>query len=54
MEAEALSLMLNGKKTEVICKDPTFRGFVLGTLPEISIINPEDSNLLGSPIRGLQ
>ena len=54
VEAEVLGLMLNRKKTELICKDPTYRGFVLGALPVVCIIHPEDANLLGSPIGGLQ
>ena len=53
VKAEALGLMLNRKKTELICKDPTSRGFVLGALPGVCIISPEDANLLGSPIGGL-
>ena len=54
VEAEALGLMLKRKKTELICKDPTSRRLVLGALPGVCIINPEDANHLGSPIRGLQ
>ena len=46
--------MLNRKNTELICKDPTFRGFVLGALPGVCIINPEDANLWSSPTGGLQ
>ena len=46
--------MLNGKKTELIGMDPTSRGFVLGALSEVCIINPEDANLLGFPVGGLQ
>ena len=54
VEAEALGLMPNRKKTELICKDPTSRGFFLGALPGVCIINPEDANHSGSPIGGLQ
>ena len=54
VETEALGLMRNRKKTEFICKDPTSREFVLGALPGVCIINPEDANLLGSPIGALQ
>ena len=36
VEAEALGLMLNREMTELICKDPTFIGFVLGALPGVS------------------
>ena len=54
VEVEALGHMLNRKKSELICKDPISRRFVLSVLPGIYIINPEDANLLGSPIGGLQ
>ena len=54
MEAEALCIILNRKKVELICKDPTSRGFVLGALSGVCIINPEGTNLLGSPLRGSQ
>ena len=39
VEAEALGLILNRKKTELICKDPISRRFVLGALPGVCIIN---------------
>ena len=52
LEVEALCIILNRKKTELISKDPTSRGFVLGALPGVFIINPEDANLLGFPIGG--
>ena len=54
MEAEALGLMLKRKTIKLICEDPTSRGFVLGALSGVCIINSEDANLSGSPIGGLQ
>ena len=54
IEAEAFGLMLNGKKTELSCKDPTSRGFVLDVLPGVCITNPMNANFLGSPIGGSQ
>ena len=54
VEAEALGLILNRKKTELICKDHISRRYVLGAFPGVCIINPEDANLCGSPIGGSQ
>ena len=35
VKENVLGLMLNRKKTELICNDPTFRGFVLGSFPGV-------------------
>ena len=53
VEAEALGLILNKKKTELICKDPTSRGFVLGALPGVCIFPPRGCQPCGLSYRRL-
>ena len=49
-EASKLGLRLNRSKPELICSDHTIRGIVLSALPGLHVVNPEDAELLGSPL----
>ena len=49
-EASKLGLRLNRSKCELICSDHTTRGIVLSALPGLRVVNPEDAELLGSPL----
>ena len=50
-EASNLGLRLNRGKSELICFDHTTRGIVLSALPGLRVVNPEQTELLGSPLR---
>ena len=49
-EAAELGLLLNQRKSEVICGDQFTRDTFLASIPEASFIDPADAFLLGSPI----
>ena len=53
-EVSNLGLRLKGGKSELICFDDTTRGIVLATLPGLHAVNPEQAELLGSPLGGCQ
>ena len=49
-EASNLGLQLNKGKSELICFEHTTRGIVLSALPGLHVVNPEQAELLGSPL----
>ena len=49
-EGAALGLLLNERKSEVICKDTAARDSILSSIPGAQVIDPASASLLGSPI----
>ena len=52
-EAAELGLLLNHRKSEVICSDMSTKNSILSSFPGASVVEPSDACLLGSPIGDL-
>ena len=52
-EAAELGLLLNHRKSEVICSDMSTRNSILSSFPGASVVEPSEACLLGSPIGDL-
>lgn len=49
-EAAEWGLLLNQRKSEVICRDQPTRNSILSSIPGARVVDPQDACLLGSPI----
>ena len=51
--ADQLGLVLNPRKSEIVCSSPDISNRLLQELPGAAIVHPSEASLLGSPVCGL-